>query len=116
MDTETLGHNSPAEDYLLQFFETYLIIIPLIFGPLFFLYQLLENFFFEVSKCNPKCSGAYYGKPALFQFSSLDKSCSEKDKSCGEGMVCNCKYPECKNFVYGQGRYPETTPKLIEGV
>ena len=75
-----------------------------------------ENFFFEVRKCNPKCSGAYYGKPALFQFSSLDKSCSEKDKSCGEGMVCNCKYPECKNFVYGQGRYPETTPKLIEGV
>ncbi|MFN5680369.1 MAG: hypothetical protein ACK46P_08665, partial [Flavobacteriia bacterium] len=29
-----------------------LIIIPLIFGPLFFLYQLLENFFFEVFLIN----------------------------------------------------------------
>jgi hypothetical protein len=68
-----------------------------------------ENFFFEVSKCNPKCSGAFYGKPALFQFSGLDKSCSEKDKSCGEGMICNCKYPECKNIVYGKGMYPTIT-------
>ena len=74
-----------------------------------------EDFFFEVSKCNPKCSGAFYGKPTLWQFDSL---CNEgtkcDDENCGYGMVSNCKNPGCRSFMYGNGLYPSVN--IREGV
>jgi len=80
---------------------------------LILVFKKKENFFFEVSKCNPKCSGAFYGKPATFQFTNLstsEQSCSKEE--CGYGMVCNCKYPECKQFSYGKGNYPQLNPGI----
>ena len=77
-----------------------------------------ENFFFEVSKCNPKCSGAFYGKPTLWQFDSLSNegtACEGGD--CGYGMISNCKNPGCRSFMYGNGLYPSINPNMIrEGV
>ena len=74
-----------------------------------------EDFFFEVSKCNPKCSGAFYGKPTLWQFDSL---CNEgtkcDDENCGYGMVSNCQNPGCRSFMYGNGLYPSVN--IREGV
>ena len=77
-----------------------------------------EPFFFEVSKCNPKCSGAFYGKPAVFQFSPLSNEgtkCNGGD--CGYGMISNCQAPGCRSVVYGEGNYPNVNPNMIrEGV
>lgn len=63
-----------------------------------------ESFFFQVSKCNPKCSGAYYGKPATFQFTPLSSSGTTcPDKNCGYGMISECKYPECQQILQKYG-------------
>ena len=70
------------------------------------MYSNEEKFFFTVSKCNPKCSGGFYGKPATFQFSPLTTQGTDcSNENCGYGMVCNCKYPECKNVVYGGAKF-----------
>jgi len=74
-----------------------------------------EDFFFEVSKCNPKCSGPFYGKPTLWQFDSLcNKGTKCDDENCGYGMVSNCKNPGCRSFMYGNGLYPSVN--IREGV
>jgi hypothetical protein len=74
-----------------------------------FFYNSKENFFFEVSKCNPKCSGAYYGKPATFQFTPLSVNGTTcPDKNCGYGMISECKYPECKERL---NKYGGPSPK-----
>ncbi len=66
-----------------------------------------ENFFFQVSKCNPKCSGAYYGKPATFQFTPLSvNGTSCKDVNCGYGMISECDHPECKEILQKYGGPP----------
>lgn len=66
-----------------------------------------EGFFFEVSKCNPKCSGAYYGKPATFQFTPLSvDGTSCQDKNCGYGMISECNYPECQKTLHKYGEPP----------
>ena len=77
-----------------------------------------EDFFFTVSKCNPKCSGAFYGKPAVFQFSPLSNEGTKcEGGDCGYGMVSNCANPACRDVVYGSGLYPSINPKMIrEGV
>jgi hypothetical protein len=65
-----------------------------------------ERFFFQTSKCNPKCSGAYYGKPATFQFTQLSPNGTKcEDKHCGYGMISECDHPECKGVLnkYGNG-------------
>jgi hypothetical protein len=89
----------------------YIAIVVLLFSAVYFLFftSSKENFFFEVSKCNPKCSGAYYGKPATFQFSPLSVNGTKcDDKNCGYGMISACDNPECKDILkkYG-GPSPE---------
>lgn len=66
-----------------------------------------ESFFFQVSKCNPKCSGGYYGKPATFQFSPLSPYGTKcEDKNCGYGMISECDHPECKEVLNKYGGAP----------
>lgn len=63
--------------------------------------EVKENFFFSVSKCNPKCSGAYFGKPATFQFTEIKQEgvpCDD-DKCPSYGMIRGCKTAR----VYGGG-------------
>lgn len=74
---------------------------------LFFRKGSNEGFFFEVSKCNPKCSGAYYGKPATFQFTPLSVNGTTcPDKNCGYGMISECDYPECQKTIQKYGGPP----------
>ena len=78
-----------------------------------------ENFFFEVSPCNAKCSGPFYGKPATFQFSPLSNEGTKCDgENCGYGMYqSSCDNPACRAIVYGSGLYPSINPNMIrEGV
>ena len=75
--------------------------------------QCREDFFFTVSKCNPKCSGAYYGKPATFQFSEIkNEGVDCKDNCPSYGMIRGC--PDAQ--VYGCGNYPSGTenPQKIQ--
>ena len=53
---------------------------------------LKENFYFQVSRCNPKCSGAYYGKPATFQFDTIPSEgvpCAN-EQCTSYGMIRGC--------------------------
>ena len=84
----------------------YTAIVIILFSIIYiaFLRNLNEPFFFQVSKCNPKCSGAYYGKPATFQFSPLSPRGTKcQDKNCGYGMISECDYPECKEAISKYG-------------
>ena len=84
----------------------YTVIILGLFSVIYFLFfkEQKENFFFEVSKCNPKCSGAYYGKPTTFQFTPLSSTGTEcPDKNCGYGMISACDHPECQNIIQKYG-------------
>jgi hypothetical protein len=84
----------------------YITIVLILFSIIYFLFlrQTSENFFFQVSKCNPKCSGAYYGKPATFQFSPLSPNGTKcEDKNCGYGMISECDHPECKGILNKYG-------------
>ncbi len=84
----------------------YAFIIGLVFSLvyLFALRNNKESFFFEVSKCNPKCSGAYYGKPATFQFTPLSPNGTTcPDQNDGYGMISACKYPECEPILQKYG-------------
>jgi len=85
----------------------YAFIIILLFSIIYFLFirnNTNEPFFFQVSKCNPKCSGAYYGKPATFQFSPLSSRGTKcEDKNCGYGMISECDHPECKDILSKYG-------------
>jgi len=84
----------------------YSAIILILFSLIYFLFlrQTNEPFFFQVSKCNPKCSGAYYGKPATFQFSPLSPYGTKcEDKNCGYGMISECDHPECKEIIRKYG-------------
>jgi hypothetical protein len=65
-----------------------------------------ENFFFEVSKNNPKCRGAFYGKPTTFQFETVGNNCYTGAPMCGHGMIRDCLL--CN--VYGKGQYPFMDP------
>lgn len=88
----------------------YTAIILGIFSGLYVLFfkNSNEGFFFEVSKCNPKCSGAYYGKPATFQFTPLSVDGTNcKDQNCGYGMISECNYPECQQNIQKYGGPPE---------
>jgi hypothetical protein len=85
----------------------YTFIIVLLFSSIYFIFfkSTKEDFFFQVSKCNPKCSGAYYGKPATFQFTPLSPNGTTcTDKNCGYGMISECKNPECKEKLQKYGR------------
>ena len=78
-----------------------------------------EDFFFEVSPCNAKCSGPFYGKPATFQFSPLSNEGTKcNGQECGYGMYqSSCNSPACRDIVFGSGMYPSINPKMIrEGV
>jgi hypothetical protein len=78
-----------------------------------------ENFFFEVSPCNAKCSGAFYGKPSIWQFSPLSNEGTKcNGQECGYGMYqSSCNNPACRDIVFGNGMYPSVNPKMIrEGV
>ena len=60
-----------------------------------------EDFFFQVSRCNPKCSGAYYGKPATFQFDTIPSEgvpCTN-EQCTSYGMIRGCSTVP----VYGTG-------------
>jgi hypothetical protein len=84
----------------------YAVIIGGLFSLVYFvaLRNSKESFFFQVSKCNPKCSGAYYGKPATFQFTPLSPNgTSCKDQNCGYGMISECDHPECKGVLNKYG-------------
>lgn len=75
--------------------------------------EVKENFFFTVSKCNPKCSGAYFGKPATFQFTEIKQEgvpCDD-DKCPSYGMIRGCQTAR----VYGGG-YAPYTYQCAEGV
>lgn len=75
--------------------------------------EIKEDFFFTVSKCNPKCSGAYFGKPATFQFSEIKQEgvpC-EGDNCPSYGMIKGCKSAR----TYGGG-YAPYTYKCREGI
>ena len=61
-----------------------------------------EGFFFEVSKCNPRCSGIYKGKPTTFQFSEVGRG-DCKDEYHSYGMIKDCSDPACA--TYGQGHF-----------
>lgn len=70
--------------------------------------DLKEDFFFEVSKCNPKCSGAYYGKPATFQFTTIKQAgepCGDALKCPSYGMIRGCSTAR----TYGGGYLPYET-------
>ncbi len=68
-----------------------------------------EGFFFQVSKCNPKCSGSYYGKPATFQFTPLNVNGTRcDDQNCGYGMISACDNPECQKILKKYGRPPQS--------
>jgi len=87
----------------------YASIIIILFSIIYFIFfrNTKEDFFFQVSKCNPKCSGAYYGKPATFQFTPLSVNGTTcKDKNCGYGMISECKYPECQKILQKYGGPP----------
>ena len=87
----------------------YAFIIVLLFSGIYFIFfrNTKESFFFQVSKCNPKCSGAYYGKPATFQFTPLSVNGTTcPDKNCGYGMISECKYPECQKTLQKYGGPP----------
>lgn len=96
--------------------KIYFIVVPILVSFMvilgYFLYDRLkpkseERFFFQTSKCNPKCSGAYYGKPATFQFTQLSPNGTKcEDKNCGYGMISECNNPECKGVLnkYGNGK------------
>lgn len=60
-----------------------------------------EDFFFQVSRCNPKCSGAYYGKPATFQFDTIpSEGVKCTNEQCNSyGMIRGCSTVP----VYGTG-------------
>lgn len=106
-------------DKLHTFFEkqtvsqlTFKIIYTVLLGVIFTLIYFFglrekdskESFFFTVSKCNPKCSGGYYGKPATFQFTPLSPNgTSCKDQNCGYGMISECDHPECKGVLQKYG-------------
>lgn len=78
-----------------------------------------EDFFFEVSPCNAKCSGAFYGKPSIWQFSPLSNEGTKcNGQECGYGMYqSSCNSPACRDIVFGSGMYPSINPKMIrEGV
>lgn len=98
--------NNPS----LTFSVGYTAIILIIFSSIYFLFfwkSSNEGFFFEVSKCNPKCSGAYYGKPATFQFTPLSVDGTTcPDKNCGYGMISECDYPECQKTLQKYGGPP----------
>lgn len=64
-----------------------------------------EGFFFEVSKNNPHCKGAFYGKPASFQFDTVGSGNCSQNPICGYGMI---KCDGCKS--YGRGYYPNLDP------
>jgi hypothetical protein len=85
----------------------YAFIVVALFSTIYFLFlrkNINENFFFQVSKCNPKCSGGYYGKPATFQFSPLSPYGTKcQDKNCGYGMISECDHPECKEVLNKYG-------------
>jgi hypothetical protein len=85
----------------------YTSLVILIFTLIYFLLlrsNISEPFFFQVSKCNPKCSGAYYGKPATFQFSPLSPYGTKcEDKNCGYGMISECNNPQCKGILNKYG-------------
>jgi len=96
-----------AADITFQF--GYAFIIILLFSAIYFIFfrNTKEDFFFQVSKCNPKCSGAYYGKPATFQFTPLSVNGTTcPDKNCGYGMISECKYPECQQILQKYGGPP----------
>lgn len=72
-----------------------------------------ENFFFTVSKCNPKCSGAYIGKPATFQFDQIKQdgvSCAN-DSCPSYGMIRGCPMARTYGDGYAPYRY-----RCAEGV
>lgn len=96
----------------------YMIVVLLMFT-IFFVFlrnngpDVQEDFFFTVSSCNPKCSGAYYGKPATFQFSEIKQAgepCTTDDCP-SYGMIRGCNTAR----VYGQG-YAPYTYKCREGI
>lgn len=63
-----------------------------------------EDFFFTVSRCNAKCSGAFSGKPATFQFSEIKNEGVDCQDNCPSyGMIRGC--PDAN--VYGKGLYPQ---------
>jgi hypothetical protein len=72
-----------------------------------------ENFFFQVSECNPKCSGLYRGKPATFQFTTIkdDGSQCNTDDCPSYGMIRGCSTAR----VFGDG-YPPFKTKCNEGI
>lgn len=75
--------------------------------------DIKEDFFFTVSKCNPKCSGAYFGKPATFQFSEIKQEglpCTGDDCP-SYGMIKGCK--SARTFGGGYAPY---TYKCREGI
>ena len=87
----------------------YTAVILGVFSAIYYLFfrNSKEGFFFEVSKCNPKCSGAYYGKPATFQFTPLSVDGTTcPDKNCGYGMISECDYPECQKTLQKYGGVP----------
>ena len=100
----------------------YGLILIGIFAAIYFLSDIRnckEDFFFQVSPCNAKCSGAFYGKPATFQFSPLSNEGTKcNGQECGYGMYqSSCNNPACRAIVFGSGMYPSINPKMIrEGV
>ncbi len=122
-----ISHFSPFREFIVRGFNiksktnatiVYLLVLIGIFT--LFSFSLNENqkdikedFFFTVSECNPKCSGAYYGKPATFQFDEIkSEGVSCQDDNCPSyGMIRGCSTAK----VYGKGYYPEITP-CREGV
>ena len=106
-----LGDNIQAFFYKeypsLTFKLGYVSIVIILFTLIYILFlrkSSNESFFFEVSKCNPKCSGAYYGKPATFQFSPLSPNGTKcENKNCGYGMISACDHPECKEILNKYG-------------
>lgn len=90
----------------------YFAILVTLFSVLYYLSSradkddIKEDFFFTVSKCNPKCSGAYYGKPATFQFTEIKQAgvpCEGPDCP-SYGMIRGCSTAR----TYGGGYAPYT--------
>lgn len=107
----------PAEKFIARGLElgddsrkvklVYMGILIVLFTLFFFLIasssdkDVKEDFFFSVSKCNPKCSGAYFGKPATFQFTTIKE----------DGVPCTTD--ECPS--YGMIRGCSTFPTIGNG-
>lgn len=93
--------------------KAYMVIVIVLFTLFFYFLggsdstqDVREDFFFKVSACNPKCTGAYFGKPATFQFSEIKEEgvpCTT-DQCPAYGMIRGCSSVP----VYGKGYAPYT--------